>query len=341
MQKLFDRGLFLLRLLKARGWKAVLHEIQEAESGHSLILSKEPPVVVVTAGRNRMPLHQRFGNDPLVLGVCFFWTVTPADVESQAALVKEARARHPRHRTVFLCNEAQDVVALEKAGLDAIFVNHNCFVDERLFSPVSDSNKRFNAVHNGVMSPYKRHELASEVGSLLLITYRWHGSAQDGYENKVRHTLPNAWWANDELKGGGKFTPAELPALYSSASVGLCLSAAEGAMFASMEYMLCGLPVVSTPSTGGRDAFFDPRYTRVVEPDARRVAEAVHELIRLELDPADIRKAALEKMREHRGRLEAWMREAGSAIECPQAPGSHGAFEFRKYRDIAKLVRSA
>jgi glycosyltransferase involved in cell wall biosynthesis len=42
------------------------------------------------------------------------------------------------------------------------------------------------------------------------------------------------------------------------AVVGLCLSTVEGSNYASMEYMLAGLPIVSTPSIGGREVYFDP-----------------------------------------------------------------------------------
>ena len=59
------------------------------------------------------------------------------------------------------------------------------------------------------------------------------------------------------------------------AGVGLCLSEREGAMFASTEYLLSGLPVVSTPSTGGRHVYYDEEYCWTVPPDPRSVAEAV------------------------------------------------------------------
>lgn len=51
-------------------------------------------------------------------------------------------------------------------------------------------------------------------------------------------------------------------------------------MFASMEYLLCGLPIVSTPSIGGRDVFFDKDYVEIVEPDPHAVKEAVIEMVR-------------------------------------------------------------
>lgn len=67
-----------------------------------------------------------------------------------------------------------------------------------------------------------------------------------------------------------------------------------------MEYLLCGIPVVSTRNQGGRDFFFDPQFSRTVEPDAKAVAEAVSELSSLNLSPQLIRLATLMKIRESR-----------------------------------------
>jgi glycosyltransferase involved in cell wall biosynthesis len=39
-----------------------------------------------------------------------------------------------------------------------------------------------------------------------------------------------------------------------------------------MEYMLCGTPVVSTPSTGGRDVFFTPENSIIRDDNPKAVA---------------------------------------------------------------------
>ena len=51
---------------------------------------------------------------------------------------------------------------------------------------------------------------------------------------------------------------------------GLALSAQEGAMYASGEYLLAGLPVVTTRSRGGRDAFTIPIMSPPSKIDPRR-----------------------------------------------------------------------
>jgi glycosyltransferase involved in cell wall biosynthesis len=70
-------------------------------------------------------------------------------------------------------------------------------------------------------------------------------------------------------------SPEQVNEICNQAAVGLCLSAVEGAMFASMEYMLAGLPIVSTPSIGGRDVYFDEAYCIIAAPDPRQIRDAV------------------------------------------------------------------
>ncbi|MHC5832700.1 MAG: glycosyltransferase, partial [Nostoc sp.] len=67
-----------------------------------------------------------------------------------------------------------------------------------------------------------------------------------------------------------------------------------------MQYLLSGLPIVSTKSKGGRDVFFDEEYTLIVKDDPDAVKEGVNELIRRNISADTIRYKALEKIREHR-----------------------------------------
>ena len=71
-------------------------------------------------------------------------------------------------------------------------------------------------------------------------------------------------------------------------------------MYASVQYLLCGLPVVTTASRGGRDEFFDPESTIECEPSPAAVAEAVRHWRRADVDRAGIRCRVLARIVEHR-----------------------------------------
>lgn len=74
-------------------------------------------------------------------------------------------------------------------------------------------------------------------------------------------------------------------------------------MFASIEYLLCGLPIVSTTSIGGRDIFFSSDFSEIVEDDPSDVSRAVKELISRKIPAWEIRTATLSKIEEHRNRF--------------------------------------
>ncbi len=73
--------------------------------------------------------------------------------------------------------------------------------------------------------------------------------------------------------------------------------------------MLCGLPVVSTPSLGGRDVFFDDRFCVIAEDNAEAVAAAVRDLADRDVDPYLVRNSTLEKLTAHRSRFRHFVTE--------------------------------
>ena len=87
------------------------------------------------------------------------------------------------------------------------------------------------------------------------------------------------------------------------AAVGLVLSPVEGSSYASMEYMLAGMPVVSTPSVGGRDVYFDPDFCVICEPDPTAVRDAVADLRSRNIPREEIRARTLAKIEPARRRF--------------------------------------
>jgi len=220
---------------------------------------------------------------------------------SLAAEVRAHRLLYPRHRIHFLCPTLNEKAMFEEEGLvPAYFINKNAFVDENQYFIDSAISKEFDAIHNGQMKPYKRHELAAGIELLAVITYRRGAAAggdEDEYALMVRSVLKHAEWLNWI---GNRIPPGEIYQSLNRARVGLCLSAEEGPMAASMEYLLCGLPVVSTRSLGGRDVFFDAINCQYVEDDPDAVAAGVKTMIARAPDANLIRANALAIAYQHR-----------------------------------------
>lgn len=245
---------------------------------------------------------------------------TRAAVEKIAANFAALRSQYPEHRHVVLCNTRGELALLKSVGVPAILCSTLAFVDETQFDIRPDEPKAFEAVYNAALVPFKRHELCRDIPSIALIYHRYHPERmrEPGYEARLRSNLPHATFVN-ELGGEYRLLdPPEVAQWINRARVGLCLSAAEGAMRAAVEYLLCGLPVVSTPSVGGRERVFDPGWSRIAEATPAAVAGAVADMLQRRIDPRQIRRGTFERLRPDRIRLlqliETIFREEGAAF---------------------------
>ena len=156
-------------------------------------------------------------------------------------------------------------------------------------------------LYTAKIEPFKRHHLAAKVARLAIAAHPFGYS--ETYGNEIKNTLSEATWLTKNFEKDSFMIPAEEMVTYiNQAKVGLCLSADEGAMYASAEYLLCGLPIVSTRSIGGRDAFFDDEYVKIVDDTPEAVAEGVEEMIAMNLNPHRIREKTIAKMKPHRAR---------------------------------------
>lgn len=197
----------------------------------------------------------------------------------------------------FMRNAEQEDRLLRRLRVPGDLVNIASYIDDQAFR-ITGEAKRYDAVYAARMVGYKRLWLAGSVRSLFVQTYgecRKPDGSYDlhRYEPAISHCDFNRGWVSVD----------ELVASYNRARVGLSLSKVEGAMLASVEYMLCGLPQVSTPCRGGREQFFDTRFVAIVDEEPKAVAAAVQELIDRKIDPDLVRGETLKKLRVHRERL--------------------------------------
>jgi glycosyltransferase involved in cell wall biosynthesis len=163
-----------------------------------------------------------------------------------------------------------------------VYVNED---DYRLL-PVE---KKYDAIYTAQMDKFKRMPLAREISSIYILTYQ--PGVTSGYDlhsfcPELKHAHFNTNFKNLEEKNF----------LYNSSRVGLALSREEGPMLASLEYMLCGLPVLSTASKGGRDQYYDDEYVIISKAEPRAVKEGVDELISRNIDPSHIREKTIKKL---------------------------------------------
>jgi hypothetical protein len=217
---------------------------------------------------------------------------------------KQQQLTYPEHRLIYLANNQEQLDGLTKRSLPAILFNQNAIIDERLFTFMPEIQKKYSAIYNALMAPYKRHYLAYDIKDLAVITAVKNSSGEKLLA-ETKKSLRGASWLNfpnnDVRVDNYQHIPQkDLATHLNLARAGLCLSKLEGAMFASIEYLLCGLPIVSTYSSGGRDAFFEEDYVVLVEDNSSAVKIGLDELLGRCVSGEHIRARTIAKINEHR-----------------------------------------
>ena len=156
------------------------------------------------------------------------------------------------------------------------------YINEHIFK-LQQQPKAYDAIYTAQLMPFKRLPLAKDIEKLMIISY---GGDLHTFCPELKHADCNREFLSRQ----------ELAQKYSQSYAGLCLSEVEGAMFASCEYLLCGIPVVSTPSKGGRDEFFNQENALIVPSAPDAIAQAVKHWKNHPPDPNVIRSNTLDRI---------------------------------------------
>jgi glycosyltransferase involved in cell wall biosynthesis len=356
--------------------EAALHKEEEQESGHALarpnrdcaedtktfvegeatrtvlrgpavVISREPFILstpTVWTEPLGLPLGEMCPERKLVLLVSLTAHFNDEEIEAKATAAREYQAKFPKHEVIFLTNTPQQAEVFQRAGADAFFANQSIFVSEEVFRPLPDVPTVFDAVYDARPVPFKRHELAAEVERIAYVSFA--GPTASAEEREIVASLlarPGHVLINELVGGIPRWMPqAKVNEVFAQADVGLCLSEREGAMYASIEYMLAGLPVVSTPSEGGRDVFFDPDYCLIVEPTPRAVREGVEALRARNIPRSYVRARTLARLTVDRHRFLAFLGEIKARYGCPRSYDLTWTFSgapFHKYKSLQEHAR--
>ena len=208
--------------------------------------------------------------------------------------LEEACKRLPRAKFVIMANEEWELVELQARGITAFVANNFILADENTFDVQENVTRQHDALYNAMFRKLKNHHLCAEIASLALIYYRQETYSEPECERSVRKLLVQATYLNEtKYSTYRELTADEVASAINSSHVGLCMSAAEGAMRACAEFLLCGVPVVTVPAIGGRARYLHLGNSRTVESTQSAVAAAVAELKALDMNPYDIREEFL------------------------------------------------
>jgi len=240
------------------------------------------------------------------------WWLHPAAVIKMRARVRKLQKRR-RARVIICTNERRETWFARAGGLVASWHNHNIHVREACFKPSDAAREiKYDAIYAATLDRYKRLALAAGIESLYVLTYK-RGESSGWNLHAEYPSLGHAQYNRCFLP------EADVNALYGSSNCGLALSRWEGAMYSSMEYLMAGLPMVSTRSSGGRDQFRDDYYWRTVAASPDAVAAGVRAWRKNPPDRQEVRRRVLAKVEEARSRFAQFVVRTGSLGETAAA----------------------
>jgi hypothetical protein len=247
---------------------------------------------------NNFKLDNEFFNPSGHVFILTSWFKTP-----NAIKILES---NPSYEITILANSVEEKEYFEKmTSRYVMFCNHNAFLNERVFDIVENVPKIHDLIVDSAFHEYKNVEKANRIKETLHIGYVKH----DLSTHVVIPTYGKlANFANANATGKYKrLTKPQINARYNESRVAGIFSLIEGACFASSQYLLAGLPVISTRSQGGRDIWFNEFNCIICENDEDSIYDAhqtaMQRLESGEFNARQIRELHLQQMDEHRTRL--------------------------------------
>ncbi|MDC1226296.1 hypothetical protein N8013_01465 [Algibacter sp.] len=233
-------------------------------------------------------------------GYCLFHPAWLVSYKSILMYVKYSRnLKRKGISLIILCNEISEQKKLQLFGVKTQFFNQNIHESENEYNIV-DAPKIYNAIYIAQAAKFKRLSLASKIKKLYVLTYNCKTQDKEG-NNDLHAYEPsiNNCDYNKSFIHGTK----NVSNLISSAHCGLALSKKEGAMWAVMQYLLCGIPIVTTKSKGGRDYFLNDLNSMYVKDDALAIANMVEVIKKQKISPQLIRESVIEQIKLERLRF--------------------------------------
>lgn len=163
-----------------------------------------------------------------------------------------------KKQIIILCNSDLDLSRALRFGCSkSILCNQNTWINFDYFKIYNNTKKIYDMVMNCRPEKIKRPNLASKVKNLAIIKGTNH-NRQDYFDLSQLNPM---YMNKDRLSIG------DVVKVMNHSYVGGIFSLAEGACYSSSEYLLCGLPVVSSKSFGGRDYWYDEYNSIIVDSD--------------------------------------------------------------------------
>eukprot|EP01041_Mallomonas_annulata_P005840 gene5840-11791_t len=218
---------------------------------------------------------------------------------------------------LLLANSEEEIYILRDFcnDCDVLFFPNNAFLDHNLFSlrnstvPNVVNQSDPLCILNAKGHKWKRHDLSVPIPNRIFVTY-----------DRKPNTHLEIYNPRKIYQG---ISPSELIDILHQSDFGGAFTPSEGNCYASNEYLLTGLPVLSVKSIGGRDTFYKDGVNAIIcNASLEGVTEGyqrMKSLILNNLDRVRIRRETVEMVESFRDNLTekvlGWLVKSGNTVD--------------------------
>lgn len=193
-------------------------------------------------------------------------------------------------RFILIFNSFREVECARKilSDFNVLHFNNSNTIDLNIFK-YFQKEINYDLVVNAKPLRFKNHYLSSSVNNKAFIAY---DVSMNSSGDSLFDTVDLTQFSPTRIFNN--ITPQEVADVLSVSCFGGIFSAVEGGCYASLEYLLCGLPVVSTSSEGGREDFYNSTNSFIIN-DKEDVIDVISQNMNTFSMPdlrADIAKSA-------------------------------------------------
>lgn len=198
---------------------------------------------------------------------------------------------------VVMANSELEFRRCKILGIPVFLMPQGQFINEN-YLPVASEERdcKYDAFYAAQAKPFKRLHLAKDIQKLYVLTYSCPKNISGKNDlSLLEPRLKHATWNSSYI-----YSTNTVVDLMHSSRCALALSKVEGAMWSVLEANMCGLPVVSTKSLGGRDRYFTSDNSRIVSANPKAVANAVEFYKLYSPSPSRVRESTLSLIKKDR-----------------------------------------
>ena len=251
-------------------------------------------------------LSDFFNKDGLIFIMCSWY---------KTSKVKKIVDCNKDYKIVILANSLEEQIYFRNSlNCDVLFCNHNAFINENKFNIIEDTVKIYDLVIDSAFHNYKNVNIANKIDNTVHIGYF--------KKDRVEISIPKYGLLANSIKNGEyqHLCKETINNIYNQSLIGGIFSEKEGACFASSQYLLSGLPVISINSVGGRDIWYNKDNSIICQNNEDSVCNTI-DIIKKKIHNGEfnnkkIRENHLKQMDEHRNTIINYINEYFNEYTC-------------------------